>query len=111
MDKPPDNNLSWQKFFLMGCVLLVVFWFLDEVLDALLLKEGVFASAVIAHEVIMRLMVAGLLVVVVWYVWRVARLQARLKNAVNEAWDRYKAEKARSEAILSAMSDAISVQD
>ncbi|RII27301.1 MAG: hypothetical protein CXR31_08630 [Geobacter sp.] len=111
MQKPPYNNLSWKIFFLIGCVLLVAFWFLDEMLDALLLKEGGFASVVIAHEVFMRLMLSALLLVVVWFVWRVARLQTRLKNALNEAQDRYNAEKVRSEAILSAMSDAISVQD
>ena len=111
MSKPADNNLSWQKFFLMGCVLLVAFWFLDQMLDALLFKEGFLVEAVATHEVVMRLIVAGLLIIVVWYFWRVARLQIRLKNALNEALDRCNAEKARSEAILSAMSDAISVQD
>ena len=95
----------------MGCVILVVFWLLDEMLDALFFKEGFFVEPVAIHDVFMRLMVSILLLVVLLYVWRVATLQARLKKALIEAQDRYNAEKARSEAILSAMSDAISVQD
>lgn len=114
MDRPADYNLNSRKYILLGIILVVMFLLTDEVLDSIFFKEEALAQATASttvHHLLARLVVVCLLMLLAWYVWRVTRLQGEMKKSLYLTQEQYQTEKARSEAILASMSDAISVQD
>jgi len=114
MEKMPSQTQNKVNAFLVGLVLMALAWVAASWMDANLFGRGTFSQQLIApelHEIAMRLLIFCVVLLMMIYSLRAAGVQARLKDSLSEAQHHYLTEKARSEAILSALSDAISVQD
>lgn len=106
-----DNrwNLVWT-----GIGLMLFFWVADSYLDGIFFDEGSFVQQLLhpdGQELAYRIQSMLFLLVFIIYAWRKSLLQERISSSLEEALTNLAAEKARSEAILAAMPDAVSVQD
>ena len=113
-----DRNLSYKKsrnsIILVGIALMIFSWLADTVMDTVhigerSLTENLFSPNL--HDLFMRLMVIGFLLLMMIYALWSARQQACLQVSLDEAKDQCEAEKARAESVLAAMTDAVCVQD
>lgn len=110
INKSPTGQ---QRLFIAGAVMMLLFWgadsFIDAVFDHTPLSGQLFFPD--AHEVVIRLLAIGVLALFIAYISKVfvgrRKLEEELKATVVAA----KAEKDRSEAIVAAMGDAVSIQD
>jgi PAS domain S-box-containing protein len=93
---------------------MLAFWMADSYLDGVLFSEGGFSRQFFhpeARELVYRIQTLLFLIVLIVYARRKALAQERLTSSLEEALTSLAAEKGRSEAILAAMPDAVSVQD
>jgi PAS domain S-box-containing protein len=97
-----------------GLVLIALFWTADAFLDGVFFAEGGFVQQLLRpepRELVYRLQTIAFLVFFIAYARRRTLTQERLAVSLEETRARLTEEKNRSEAILSAIPDAVSVQD
>ena len=102
-------NLIWT-----GISLMVLFWLVDAFVDAYSSRNRTFLGELFHPdfgELLINLLVYGILLGLIWRYWRQADVSDRLAASLEEALNSLAHEKARSEAILAACPDAVSVQD
>jgi PAS domain S-box-containing protein len=98
----------------IGAGLMLAFWVMDSFLDGVLFGEGGFARQLLhpeTQELAYRGQTVCFLIFLIWYIRRQALAQDRLTLSLEAALADLATEKNRSEAILAAMPDAVSVQD
>jgi PAS domain S-box-containing protein len=102
-------NLIWT-----GISLMVLFWLTEAFVEAYSSSSNTFLDKLFHPdfgELLINLLVYGTLLGLIWRYWRQADVSDRLAASLEEALNNLSFEKARSEAILAASPDAVSVQD
>jgi PAS domain S-box-containing protein len=97
-----------------GAGLMLVSWVADSFLDGIVFSEGSFTGQLLHpgnQELVYRMQTMSFILFLVWYSRRKALANDRLTASLEDALTDLSAEKGRSEAILSAIPDAVSVQD
>jgi PAS domain S-box-containing protein len=103
-----------QHVALVGAGLAALYWTLDAAVDSLHNGEEGFFEAFFTprpHDLWGRLLFLGFLVLFVFYVNLIIRKRDLLAQALNAAMLRAEEERARSEAIIAAIGDGLSIQD
>lgn len=92
---------------------MILFWIVDSVIDATFehnsIAEQLFAPD--THEIANRLLAITVQILFIIYISRILARRRKLEEELAAAKARVELEKARSEAILEEMGDAISIQD
>lgn len=101
-----------QRLFIAGAALMLLYWIADSGIDAAFgrtsLVEELFPSA---QEIALRLLAIAVLALFLVYISRVLTARRKLQEELEAAVIAAEAEKARAEAIVAAMGDAVSIQD
>jgi len=105
---------QFHKVFVLSIVVGVTIWVIDALVDAYIFYETSFLNSLFfysSHELYFRLLFfAGFVIfgaVIQRFVTKLQNSEEKLQNALTSI----KEEKARSESILTALGDAISIQD
>ena len=104
---------SWNLAGFGACLMLLS-WVADSFLDGVVFGEGGFTRQLLHpgnQELAYRMQTMSFLLFLIWYSRRKALANDRLTASLEDALTDLAAEKGRSEAILSAIPDAVSVQD
>ncbi|HYS42670.1 MAG TPA: PAS domain-containing protein, partial [Geobacteraceae bacterium] len=99
---------------ILGLGLVALFWVIDAAMDSFGFKEGTFTKELLAptfHNLWERLLFICFLMLFISYVNIVIRSRDRLMEALNAATLKAEEERARSEAIIAAIGDGLSIQD
>ncbi|HEY6872749.1 MAG TPA: PAS domain S-box protein [Geobacteraceae bacterium] len=118
---PPDMANGDRKYtgqpqhvVLVGGGLAALYWALDAEIDSMQYGGEGFFKAFFAphpHDLWARLLFLGFLVLFVFYVNLIIRKRDLLAEALNLATLKAEEERARSEAIIAAIGDGMSIQD
>jgi len=112
MSRQP-THIHWGIIF-TGLCLMVFFWVLDAFIDGVIFAEGGFFPQLlnpVGQELVYRIEALLFFCLFAGYAWRQTEVQRRLKVSLEESVSNLKTERARAEAILAAMGDAVTVQD
>ncbi len=114
MQKDVDKSTGGQqRVFIAGAALMFFFWVADSWIDAgfgqaSLFDELFFPSI---HEVAIRSLAITVLALFIIYISRILTGRRKLDEELKAALVAAEGEKSRSEAIVAAMGDAVSIQD
>lgn len=113
---PKDGRKSSNeqlRLIIGGVMLMALFWVLDSFVDAAfehidIVTEMFFPDA---HEIVIRLLALAVLSLFIIWISRNLAKRRKLEEELQAAVMLAQAEKVRSEAIVAAMGDAVSIQD
>lgn len=108
-----NRNGGWQVVA-TGIILILASWLVDSFLDGVVFGEGDLLQQLLrpeAQELTYRLQTTFFLLVFMTCAWRKAKFQQRANATLEETVASVAMEKARTEAVLTCMPDAVSVQD
>ncbi len=104
---------SLRRVTLVTLGLMSLAWVADSCLDAYFegasLQEEIFAPSL--HEIAIRGLFLGVQFLFVLYIVRILRRQEKMASDLEEALSQAEIEKNKSEAVLEALGDGISIQD
>lgn len=103
-----------KHVILVGITFAAVYWSLDATVHSLFFDGADFYDAFFSpgpHDLWSRLLSLCLLVLFIVYVNREIRVRDHLAEALNAATLKMEEEKARSEAIIAALGDGLTIQD
>ncbi len=117
----PDMGNSDRKYteqpqhvVLVGIGLAALYWILDAAIDSVQYRgEGFFEAFFTphSHDLWSRLLFLGFLALFIFYVNLIIKRRDLLAEALNAATLKAEEERARSEAIIAAIGDGLSIQD
>jgi len=108
-----SRTIRWNIIF-TALGLGLAFCLADAYLDGVIYEDRGFFRQLIdpeEQELIYRIQTFLFICLFAAYAWRQTNIQERLKDSLEDAVTGFKTERARAEAILSAMGDAVSVLD
>ncbi len=103
-----------QHVVLVGTGLTALYWALDAAIDSLQYRNVGFVEAFVSprsHDLWARLLFLSFLILFIFYVNTIIRKRDLLARALNDATVMAEEERARSEAIIAAIGDGLSIQD
>jgi PAS domain S-box-containing protein len=103
-----------RHVILLGVGLAALFWSVDAAMDSFGFKDGNFVAELFSpsfHNLWERLLFVLVLIIFVGYVTIVIRSRDRLAEELGVATQKAEEERARSEAIIAAIGDGLSIQD
>ena len=108
------RDIRWN-LVATSIVILLFYWITDAYLDAYFSSDGKTFLDELLHpdlgELLVNLFVDILLLYLIWMGWRKASQRDQLAASLEQTLAELAAEKSRTEAMLAAMPDAVSVQD
>lgn len=102
------------RVMLVGIVLAAIYWSLDAAVHSIFFDGVGYSRAFFfphPHDLWSRIFSLSLLMLFIVYVLQVIRVRDRLAQALDIATQKAEEEKARSEAIIAAIGDGLSIQD
>jgi PAS domain S-box-containing protein len=105
---------KYRQIVLAGMVGLALIWCLDAALDTIILKQNSFVGNLLTpslHNILERLTTIGLVAAFLAYVNRIIQRRERLTDVFHDAMLEARRENARTEGILAAIGDGVSIQD
>lgn len=106
------RNGGWQVVG-TGVILILASWMVDSFLDAIVFGEGDLLQQLLrpeAQELTYRIQTTFFLLVFMTCAWRKAKFQQRINSTLEDTVTSLAMEKARTEAVLASMPDAVTVQ-
>ncbi len=102
-----------QRLLIAGAALMLLFWVANSCIDAVFDRTSLSAELFSpdTHEIAIRLLSIAFLALFVVYISRILIRRRKLEEELTAAVVAAKSEKDRSEAIVAAMGDAVSIQD
>lgn len=110
------SRLQKSRWYSIGTasILIVVSWLMDSLLDAVVFSEGSLLQQLLhpqAQELVYRLQTIVFLLVFMTCAWRKSSSEEKVTAALEDTVAKLALEKARTEAILASVPDAVTVQD
>ncbi len=104
-----------HKIIILSFIAAITIWVIDAVIDTLIFHSGTFSDILLfdvpSHELYFRLFFAASFVIFGVIISRILSKRRRLQDSLFEAIVEVEEEKAKTQAIIAAMGDAISIQD
>ena len=101
------------RFWAAGCALLAVGWLADAAVDAWFDRQGLLVNIFSPdlHEILIRVIFLAIQLLFLWFLAKLLRESGELRENLTKALDQAETERNKSQAILEAMGDGISIQD